>query len=309
MAKSRCEDFTLMDFSILRIIRMPKPSMPIQRFIAFHLNKDCISMVDHLQKDPSLLAEISSYIEYQRDFPRTYILTLQVKLMEYYSCLRQFDVCHYIQAQIENSLRVTEKLEFESGCIEAEYRLLQGIQYRNYVPIQNFSLSELFFKQADELLTKELAVDEQSLNKHIFCLNEYFRLLSNYLGLKVNYDNQPEMAEKIIKKIEEFKQANMISVEGYFAIYHYGKGSYFLNMSNYEDAIRSLNTAKEKITQGSVSSPFLAESNLNKVIEEKLSLAQSKVEASKFRTSGPTLFAGDIALQGKVSNTHKGVSY
>ena len=229
---------------------MTKPNIPLDKFIKDNLSQNCLVMMNHLNaNNQQILTEASSYLEYQREYSVPQIISLKIKLFEYYSCMRQFDVAHMIQSEIKNLLvDCKPKLinGFENIVYEAEYCMLQGIQHRNYSAVQDFEKSEQYFISCEgfyeNLINEPGRVDNQQ-----YYIDEHFRSLMNRLGLYVNYDHQPEKAKQLISTMEKLLETTTVRCAGYLSIYHYCVGSYYLNSQDPLKAVDLLTKATTEI--------------------------------------------------------------
>lgn len=225
---------------------MTKPTTPLDQFIKEHLAMPCGQMVDRLNADERKhLISIGSYLEYQREYPVQQIITLKIKLFEYYSCMRQFENCHFLQADIFNLLVDCKSKNlngFESQEVQAQYYLLQGIQFRNFKPVADFAMSEDYFQRSEAVFTVLQSANNNAKTQQKY-INEHFRVLMNRLGLYVNYDNQPDKAAELIERMEKSIEVTTVNNHGYLSIYRYCVGSYYLNKNDYENAIKQFNLA------------------------------------------------------------------
>ncbi|HGE4992833.1 TPA: hypothetical protein ACGG5P_002981 [Legionella pneumophila] len=130
-----------------------KDLIPIDEFIEKHLSQDDVTMTGHINKNV-LLPEITRYFENEAKYPPKSILTLRVKLFNYYSCMRNFDVCDFIHAGIINQLQNCSDITtaIQNGGIAAQYFEALAYQYRNYKPKEDFTLSEECFLNSEKLL-------------------------------------------------------------------------------------------------------------------------------------------------------------
>jgi len=260
------------------------PAISLKEFIATHLSQNCVKMTEHLHNSIHL-AEISNYLAKENDYRPEEILTLRIKLFEYYSCMRMFDVCHHILAEISNKNKGTEfnaDLPYENIQVAAEYYMLVGIQYRNYLPIQNFELSRANFNASLDLYSS-LIFGSQTLQKQVpqEFIDERFRVNMNLLVLYVNYWFKPDEAARLIHEMNDLLNTTPIRENAYVSIFHFASGCYYLKTNDTKNAIDSLNLAI-KFLDATPEKAWALNGEYRKLIDSKLE------EAKKARL--PNLF-------------------
>ena len=263
------------------------PMISLKEFIATHLSHNCVKMTEHLHNSIHL-AEISNYLAKENDYKPEEILTLRVKLFEYYSCMRQFDVCHHILAEISSRNKGTEfnaDLPYENIQVAAEYYMLVGIQYRNYLPIQNFELSRANFHASLSLYSSLINGSRHLPEIPQKYIDEHFRTNMNLLGLYVNYWFNPDRAAELISDMNDQLSTTTIKENAYVSLFHYVSGCYYLKTKDFQNAIDSLNLASQFL-DATPEKAWGGNGEYRKLIDSKLEEAKNNLQAAR----APTLF-------------------
>ncbi|MDI9818787.1 MULTISPECIES: hypothetical protein [unclassified Legionella] len=248
-----------------------KELIPLDKFIETNLSQNCINMVGHIQKN-QLLPVIEKYLATQNDHPPQSLLTLRVKLFDYHSCMRNFDVCDRILAEIDYQLNSTT---FQNGKINAQYLIAKAYQHRNYKPTENFELSEKNY-QASEALSLNLInkVDTSETEKQE-CIDLLFNAKISRFWLYANYSKNMEKAKNTLKELQEI--LSKTSVPAYRLAYCFFVGAYYLKNENYKAAIDTLKRAEEEKSSDETDWFF---GRLNPLIKEKIKDAEKAYSES-----------------------------
>lgn len=274
----------------------------LKKFIADHLSQNCVKMSEHLNESTHL-AEAASYLADAKNYPQEEILTLRIKLFDYYSCMRMFDVAHIVLAGIKHQMNLDRinkpkaigemsvgsyllktfaankpAICFSSDEVEAEFNLLKGIQYRNYVPVQDFERSKTYFERSIAIYINLL--NKVPRNPSQDTVNERFRAQFNLLGLYVNYDNRLDLAADLIKKMNKELQIFRINELAYLSVFHFVAGCYYLKTNNHKKALEELQKADAFLSE-SPERVWAANGEYKKRIDSKLEEASHKLGYSK----------------------------
>ncbi|MDX1838335.1 hypothetical protein DIZ81_10790 [Legionella taurinensis] len=248
-----------------------KDLISIDEFIEKHLSQDDVTMTGHINNN-ALLPEIARYFEDEAKYPAKSILTLRVKLFNYYSCMRNFDVCDFIHAGIINQLKdcSDEISAFQNDRIAAQYFDTLAYQYRNYKPKEDFKLSEEFFLKSEKILLKLLAEDKVNRQANADML---FGVMLSRFWLYTNYMQDQDKAKQLMLEIDE-KYVTQISLPTYLTAYYFFVGCYYLNNKDYKRSVSAFKQIKQESTDET--SWFFE--RLQGPIKEKLSEAESHLE-------------------------------
>jgi|GEM_PF-4016802 len=248
-----------------------KDLIPIEEFIEKHLSQDDVTMTGHINNN-ALLPEITRYFENEATYPPESILTLRVKLFNYYSCMRNFDVCDFIHAGIINQLKdCSDKTSaFQNDRVAAQYFEALAYQYRNYKPKEDFTLSEECFLNSEKITLNLL--DEKNTDKVNWQanVNMLFGSMLSRFWLYANYMKNQDKAKQLMLEIDE-KYVTKISLPAYLTAYYFFVGCYYLNNKDYKSSA----SAFKQIKQESTDETRWFFERLKGPIEEKLSEAES----------------------------------
>lgn len=244
-----------------------KDLIPIDKFIEKHLSQDDVTMTGHINKNV-LLPEIARYFENEATHPPQSILTLRVKLFNYYSCMRNFDICDLIHAGIMNQLQCfsDKTTAFQNDRIAAQYFEALAYQYRNYKPREDFTLSEACFLNSEKI-TLNLLDDKTNWQANI---NMLFGSMLSRFWLYANYMKNQEKAKQLMLEIDE-KYVTKVSLPAYLTAYYFFVGCYYLNNQDYKSSV----SAFKQIRQESTEETSWFFERLEGPIKEKLAEAES----------------------------------
>ncbi len=215
-------------------------SSSLEEFIATNLSQNCINMVGHIQKN-QLLPVISRYIATQDIHSPEALLTLRVKLFDYYSCMRNFDVCNLIWAEIHCQLKSTD---FQNDKVKAQYLITLAYQYRNYKPTEDFDLSEEKFLASEALTLSLINKTNTPEIERQECTNLLFNAKLSRFWLYANYSKNIEKANRTLAELQDI--LSQTNVPAYRLAYGFFVGSYYLRNKNYKTAIDTLKRAEEE---------------------------------------------------------------
>src|SRR5580704_10624946 len=245
---------------------MPK-LIPLEEFIEINLSKNCVNMVGHIQ-EKQLIPVIGSYLATQNEHSFQSLLTLRVKLFDYYSCMRNFDFCNLIQSEISYQL---QSVTFQNDKIKAQYLISMGYQHRNYEPTKNFELSEQNFKDSEALSLNLINTIETPEIEKQECIDLLFNAKISRFWLYANYIKDMGKAKETLEELK--KLFDKTSVPAYRLAYAFFVGSYFIKNKEYNSAVDTLSKAEEEKSCDETKWFF---DRLTPLIKEQLNIAQKE---------------------------------